>query len=225
MKKSALKGGSFAKKEFIELLNQTLAKLGIVKVKYVASALTETQYLLGDLPSEAMIIDVGYLTTSIAVAKGRGLTHLFSFSQGGAHIMADLAECLELSLKEADDLKRKVVLTLQPSANDYYELSSGMMERKIYVKVANEIVSARLEYIAQLISMCLQKCEIEDYLPIYLTGGGITSIKGAKEILANALGRTVGVISPTIVEYNKPYCSSLISLVHCAIKNFEKSRF
>ncbi|MBR4406705.1 MAG: hypothetical protein IKT27_00110 [Clostridia bacterium] len=209
----------FAKKDFIQLINENLAKLGVVSVKYVCSALAETQYLLGDLPSEAMLIDVGYLTTSIAVAKGRGLVNLFSFSQGGAHIMADLAECLELSLTEAEDLKNKIILTLQPSANDCYEVSSGAKERKIFVKVANEIVVSRLEYIAKLISICLQRCDIEEYFPVYLTGGGITAIKGAKDIIANSMGRTVGIISPTIVEFNKPYCSSIISLVQNAIKN------
>ncbi|MBQ4535266.1 MAG: hypothetical protein IJA22_00410 [Clostridia bacterium] len=209
----------FAKKDFIDLINETLSRLGVVSVRYTCSALCETQYLLGDLASEAMIIDVGYLTTSIAVGKGRGLVNLFSFSQGGAHIMADLAECLELSLAEAEALKNKIVLTIQPSANDYYEVSNGAMERKIFIKVANEIVVSRLEYIAKLITICLERCDIEEYFPIYLTGGGITGIKGAKEIVSSVLGRTIGIISPTIVEYNKPYCSSLVSLINNAIKN------
>lgn len=208
----------YARNEFVELFNKALAGLGILKVNYVCSALCEINYLLGELPTEAMIIDIGYLTTSVAVAKGAGLLNLFSFSQGGAHIMSDLAECLNITYKEAEDLKRSVILTLQPTTNDYYETSNVGKTRKIVTKIANEIVCDRLDTIAYTINACLEKCDIQDYMTIYLTGGGISQIKGAKDFLSEKIGQNIGLISPQIAEFSKPYHSSPISLLVCAIR-------
>lgn len=208
----------YARNDFVEMFNKSLASLGILKVNYVCSALCEVNYLLGELTSEAMIIDIGYLTTSVAVAKGFGITNLFSFSQGGAHIMSDLAECLNITFKEAEDLKRNIILTLQPTTNDYYETSNLGKTRKIVTKIANEIVCDRLDIIAYTINACFQKCEVEDYMPIYLTGGGISQIKGAKDFLSEKIGQNIGLISPQIAEFSKPYHSSPISLLVCAIK-------
>lgn len=215
----------YARSDFIELFNYLLGELGIVKVDYVCSSLSETQFLLGQLTSEAMIIDLGYLTTSVAVAKGNGLVNLFSFSLGGAHIIADLCECLNLTFKEAEELKNNIVLSLQPNTTDIYETSHLGRNRKIFTKIANEIVEDRLNYIASTINVCIQKCQNKDYMPIYLTGGGISQIKGAKEILSEKLGQNIGLIYPQVIEFNKPYYSSLISLLNYSLTQNKKTRF
>ena len=209
------------------MFNSKLSNLGIVKVNYVCSALTEALYLLcqDELVNNAMLIDIGYLTTSVSVAKGCGLTNLFSFSLGGGHIMGDLAECLNISIKEAEELKRKIVLSLQPSANDFYEIQGLGKTKQIFTKLANEIVSDRLDMICSCINKCLKSCQSDEYMPIYLTGGGVSYMKGAKDYISKQIGYNVGLISPPLAEFNKPHLSSLISLLAYAIKDKTKNKY
>lgn len=217
----------YIKSKFIEMFNSKLTNLGIVKVNYVCSALTEALYLLcqDELLTNAMLIDIGYLTTSVAVAKGGGLVELCSFSLGGGHIMGDLAECLNITFKEAEELKRKIVLSLQPTANDFYEIQSLGKTKQIFTKLANEIVADRLDMFCSCINTCLKKCQSDEYMPIYLTGGGVSYMKGAKDFISKKIGHNIGLISPPLAEFNKPHLSSLISLLAFAIKDKSKNNY
>jgi len=217
----------YIKTSFIKMFNQKLSNLGIVKVNYVCSALTEALYLLcqDELVTNAMLIDIGYLTTSVAVAKGGGLINLISFSLGGGHIMGDLSECLNLNVREAEELKRQIVLSLKPSANDFYEIQSLGKTKQIFTKLANEIVSDRLDMFCACINTCLKESQSDEYMPIYLTGGGISYMKGAKDFLSKKIGHNVGLISPPLAEFNKPHLSSLISLLAYALKDKTKNNY
>ncbi|MDD4815542.1 MAG: cell division FtsA domain-containing protein [Clostridia bacterium] len=217
----------YIKTSFIEMFNKKLSNLGIVKVNYVCSALAETQYLLcqDELATNAMIIDIGYLTTSVAVAKGGGLLNLYSFSLGGGHIMGDLSECLNINVKEAEELKRQIVLSLKPSANDFYEIHSMGKTKQIFTKLANEIVSDRLDMFCSCINTCLKESQSDEYMPIYLTGGGVSYMKGAKDFISKKIGHNVGLISPPLAEFNKPHLSSLISLLAHSLKDKTKNNY
>ena len=218
----------YAQNAFISLMNKTLQVLGIERVTYVPSTLCEALYILEPetRSGAGMLIDIGYITSSVAIVKGGGLLLLNSFSIGGGHIMADLAECLGISFQEAEQLKRKIVLSLNPAPTDYYELSVNGSVKQVPIKMANEIVSARLD----MICLCLQKCislyhqETQDYVPLFLTGGGVCFIKGAKDYISKKLGRNIELIYPPLPELNKPNFSSLLGLLDYAIKDAEKNK-
>lgn len=209
---------------FIELFNEILTELGVVKVNYLPVPLYEMK-ALGDLTSEACIIDIGYLTSSIAIGKGCGLVNLFSFSQGGAFVISDLMNDFSLTFNDACDLKKKIVLTMETTGGIVYDLSSQDNKKKILVKNANDCVKKRLDIFASVISQCLKKADVPNFLPIYLTGGGITQISGAKEYLSEKLGKNLGIISPNMSEFEKPYYFSSISLLQNLVKKQEKHFF
>ena len=222
---SSLVNTIYVKTEFIRFFNQILSELGIIKVNYLCSALCEVNSLLGDLPSEACIIDIGFLTSSVAIGKGQGLSNLFSFSQGGGHIISDLMNSFSLTYDEATELKRKIVLTIESDSGIIYDISSPQKTKKILVEQANSVVKNRLDIFASVIKKCLQKSQQQEFLPIYVTGGGISSISGAKEYLSSQIGKSIGIIYPNIEEFSKPYYSSGISLLQEVIKKKEKPAF
>ena len=212
----------YANREFIELFNDIAGELGFSTVDYISEPLAEAQYIV---PKErrdelTLLVDGGDLTTSIALVKGDGLSALASVSRGGGFITNDLAEAFELSMGEADRLKKQIVLSLKGGANDFYEFKTDLGKMtKIPLNFANEVVSYRIEELADVIAKSLQlsSAQLERFLPIYLTGGGITRIKGARDYLAKCLGRNIAYGVPRLPGKEKPELASIYSLLFAAL--------
>lgn len=217
----------YAEKKFIEKINSLLKNIGITTVEYLSSPLCEALYLLSQERREetAVLIDCGYIATSVAVVKGQGLISLKSFAVGGGHISADLMECLHISFDEAEQLRKQLVLSVVPSSNDDYELMRNSGIFPVSMKQANEITNDRIEMIATLIKKCLQKdFETIPSMPFYLTGGGISYIKGGKDVLSKYMGVNVSVLCPNDVHFAKPHYSSLLGILSKAINQETKGK-
>ena len=119
-------------------------------------------------------------------------------------------ECLNITFEEAEQLRKKLVLSVNASDDDDYEISRGGNIVPISMKKANDITYARLEMMAQLIQKCIKTDD--DTLPYYLTGGGISYIKGAKEILSSCLDKNVNILYPKDLHLNKPHYSALLGM-------------
>lgn len=216
----------YVNNDFLKIMNNCLSALAIQKVNYVSSTFATTSYFLtpDKLEGSAVLIDVGYITTELAIVRGGGLISLSSCSMGGGHVMTDLAECLKLDYKDAETLKRRIVLSLQTSPNDIYIVDSFQpnQTKTIFAKVANQIVFDRLDVLCSFIKKAIQEVSDDEYMPIYLTGAGISCIKGAKEYISSVLSQNIELLTPNLVEFNKPSDSSLISLLDFSLKKLEK---
>ena len=91
--------------------------------------------------------------------------------------------------------------------------------------MVNEIVEYRISIIAKTIAKCLSTCEYKypDYIPYSLTGGGIAFMRGAKDVIANRVGRELEIVVPPYPQINKPNLSSAWGLLDMAIKNDEQN--
>lgn len=212
-----------AEVRFTGFIRKLLADMGIASVEYVSSVLAESLLLFDETERDntAVLIDVGYFTTNVAVIRGDGILSLGSFSLGGAHITGDLAEALGISFTDAENLKRKVVLSINASDNDIYEIGGDNGVKTLSASLVNEIVIHRVFVIGKMVEKCLEMCKYEtpDYIPYSLTGGGISYIRGAKDVLSQKLGRNVEVVTPRLPQVNKPDMSSSWGLLDMAIKN------
>lgn len=210
-----------ADSEFINTIDRILKLLNIEQVEYISSVLSEAIYLLEPeiRDTGAILIDCGYISSFITTVKGDGLTSLNAFSVGGGHVTADLCEVLQIGFSQAENLKRKVVLSLDATDSDFYEININNGTSPISAKLTNEIVMARLDMISSLINRCLNniKIEADNYMPIYLTGGGLCYLKGAKDYLSKGIARNVEVISPNIPQLNRPHFSSVLGLLDIAL--------
>lgn len=212
----------YVNRKFIEIFNSIVGGLGFSAVEYISEPLAEVQYLIPAEKREdlALLIDSGDLTTSIALVKGEGLVALTSFSRGGGFITNDLAEAFDLSMSEADRLKKQIVLSLKGKQNDYYELTTDLgMATKIMLNEANEVVGYRIEELGEVIGKCLQlnNQQFTSYIPVYLTGGGISKLKGGRDYLAKCLGRNVSYGKPNLPGKDKPELASIYSLVSASL--------
>ncbi len=218
----------YANKDFIDTFNGIVGGLGFNAVEYISEPLAQAHFVIPSEKKEdlALLVDSGDLTTSIALVKGEGLLLLTSFSRGGGFVTNDLSEAFELSMSEADRLKKQIVLSLKGKQNDCYELTTDLGKiTKIMMREANEVVGYRIEELAEVISKCLQlhNQQFASYLPIFLTGGGISKLKGGRDYLAKCLGRNVTYGVPPLPGKDRPELASLYSLVSVALDSNDES--
>ncbi len=192
-----------AKKYYINIVEKTLNDLGVKNVEFISSALAQAMNCERekDDTKPYAIVDVGHISTSVCIYKGEGLALLSSFSMGGGHISSDLMQVLGLSFKDAELIKRKVILTLQPQRNENYEVCSKGSLIKAPISITNQIVKSRIEMLANVISNILSVNDIFGNIDVYLTGDGIANFKGVKTILKDVVGHN-------IIEYKIPFDNS-----------------
>lgn len=209
----------FAKNSFIKTLSSILVNVGITKFNFLSEPLSAGLYLLGREAREtgAILVDSGYITTSVSFVMGDGLKALKAFSLGGGNIMTDLSEVLKIKYNDAEKLKRSMVLSLEPTETEVYTLETLGGAKAINAKTANEVAEKRIEQIASYITKCINSFEgVDPQAPVYLTGGALTKLKGAKDLLSKLIARKIIVAKGTSLEYREPDKAAALALLNFA---------
>ena len=212
----------FIENYFVELFNKILSEIGIETVEYISSPVAETKYLLSNFDKQrgAIIIDVGYLTTSVCGAICNGCVGLVSFSLGGGNITAEIYENTNLKFSEAETIKNEIILTLDCNKVPKYNFNIGEKKLSISSKDINEKVIKKIDMLAELINKSLKilyKQNLEN-APVYLTGGGISYITSIKEYLGEKIGKEIKELKPHIPTFAKQHLSSEISVLYEGIR-------
>lgn len=212
-----------ARKAFTGMFKSIFAELKIMVKGFICSNLAEGLYLFDPRVRDkySILVDVGYITTNVALVRGNGLLFLNSFSLGGGYITADLAECLKISFNDAEKLKHKIVLGWKAGPRDYYEIDGSSGNIQTYsASATNEIVTDRVEMICDYIQRCLDNCiyDLPDFLPVNITGGGFNYIRGIKPIVSNKLKRKVNLIAPNYPNINGADSSSEVGLLYLVLQ-------
>lgn len=201
-------------KSFVDIFDEVASSLGFTDVKYVATCWAECMALLEKEQRDNvyMLIDAGYLSSSVCIAKGEGILDMKSFSMGGAHICADIFEALEVPFDMAEEAKRLVDLNLNYS-DEAVLVSDG--ENIVYALDACEIAKSRLDVFVEVLAGIFK--DIEDdapsYMPVYITGEGIATMRGATKYLSEQLGKNIEIITPKLPGFAKPEDCSKASLL------------
>lgn len=202
------------RKTFIEFIKEILNELNIEEIDFISTALAQAQFVRkqNGLNSQPFVlVDVGHLTTSVAVSKGDGLMMLSSFSLGGGHITADLMQVNNLTYFDADKIKRKVSLTIQTKRDEKYVVYDGSRKIKALINMTNDIVKARIENIANVVNRILSNSAF-DNLPIYLTGDGVCNFRGVINLFEVVCNRRVYIVKSPLNNGEDKYQTSKISL-------------
>lgn len=210
---------------FLKIFEKTLKELGVKNVEYFPTALAEVLYLFDGYERDkgGILLDVGYLTSTLSYFSGNGILYQSSFSQGGGFITARLHKDFKLPFSVAEKLKRMVNISYNPYEDACYEVEDGYKVYSESVSKVNTAVRDELYPLAEKISQCLEEGVIghNSSTVVYLTGGGISYIRGAKEFLSTRLGANVQIVVPSLPIYDKPINSSVFSLMDVALKNIK----
>ena len=172
----------------MELVTEKLHTLGVSSVDFIPTALGQAMECEHDGNKPIAIVDVGHISTSVSVYKGEGLALMTSFSMGGGHISSYLMQVLKLNFKDAELIKRKVVLTVESDKNESYEVCSKGSLIKAPINLTNQVVKSRIEMIAKVIKNILTIDDVFKDIDVYLTGDGLSNFKGARNILKDVTG-------------------------------------
>lgn len=180
-----------ALESFVEDVGATLSSLGIGVLGMVAAPMG-TGYLVrseNEQRRTAIVIDAGHFSTDVIVAEGDGLVFHENLPVGGATITKDISLLLNIPPEEAEKLKRQLVLGIHRGefVSDRRSPTEG------YIADAQEIAETRVWDLADKIADVLANIGIsyDNQTGVYLTGGGLGMLRGARDILSSSIGRMV----------------------------------
>ncbi|MBQ3115731.1 MAG: pilus assembly protein PilM [Clostridia bacterium] len=206
---------------FIEAIKPTLKAMGFTTVECVSSMLAEALYLI-DAESRdrtAMLIDIGYISSTFSIVRGDGLLFQKSFTYGGGYITAALVEKLSLDFAVAESLKRKVSLS-RLSTNTNADIVEGDNGEYYNHNELKQAVILSLDGLCEQINLAIEESGVlvPEYVSLKLTGGGISFIRGAKEHLSSRLGTVVEIVAPKVPLMDKPTESTVLSVMDLALE-------
>lgn len=212
-----------AEKTFIDLISNSLYEIGINDIKFVPSALCEAMTLIDEETRQkgTILIDIDDVTVSVSAILSNGLVALKTFTSGDSFISNDLSQILKIPYASAQELKNKVVLSLEPKVNDSYEVYVDSTIQSYPCDKVNSIVRSRIENIADIVLNCIESFDVDftDDTEVFITGGGICNMIGGVEAVNKILGRKVKVLMPKQVYFAKTDYSSMLSILDYSIKN------
>ncbi len=206
---------------FIEAVKSIIQSVMQVKVEFVSTSLAQALYLLDPETRDriALICDIGYIATTVMIVQGDGLLYQKSFPYGGGYITAELTQRLEVDFDLAEKLKRKINLSCQTTSRDF-DLIDGDNGDYYSIEDIKNVVKDSLDVLCEDISAMLDSSGyiLPDYVPLMVTGGGISYLRGAKEHISGRLNMAVEIIAPKVPLMDKPTESSILSLLDLALE-------
>ena len=212
--------------QFIATFNNILSKYSKV-IKFISTPWAECISLFTAKVRDqgAILLDVGYISTDVSYIIGDGLCGLGSFSLGKGHIVYDLSVGLNIPYNEARDIKSEIDFTISNDDNKTISILTDEGEQLVKSSFVNMIATARVEEICLEVKSVIDKFDIDCpcYLKIYLTGNGLSDLRGIKQLISQYLDRACEIKTATVQIFsNKPFMSSISGLIQ-VISNYEKS--
>jgi cell division protein FtsA len=165
-----------------------------------------------------LIIDVGAGKTEYSVFENGMLKSSGFIPVGGDSITNDLAVGLSISYGEAENLKKQYGIVkpgyVQQETVPVKGIADGD-QREVSVEEFCEIIEARVYEIFFLVNRELVKSGIKNALSsgVVITGGGVSFLKGCKEVAQEVTGLPVRIGIPEYIGVSSPVYSSGVGIV------------
>ena len=216
-----------ADREILSSVKQVLFRCGINDVSFIQSEYAAAEHLFGADEKEAGVLfaDIGYLSTSVLYLCGSGVLEMKSFSLGGGVVPAGLSDALEIPFGAAEYLACRINLGYQDDGA--YEFDYETKRYSFPAGEVNEMVKECVQCIASYLLKAIGsfRFEVAPDAEMRLSGGGFSSIRGAREFLAKYLSRNVEYALPTVPNLNKPYFATAVGLIKEALKAEKSDKF
>ena len=219
--------------QFRRTLTGILKGQGIPQIDFIATPYAEAMALFSAQERERTVLfaDIGYRSSNMALVRGGGLLGLASFSLGKEHminaVLLGLQHAYKRELLETEHVEfmlRQLNLNVRPAQDKLVVASQEVM---IYENEAADVVSAGIEDIAHMLKRCIEgfrPYRVGSYMPLYITGVGILSIRGAKSVLERSMGRKVEGLAPMVPNFDSPADSAGIGLIEEAMRTERAKR-
>lgn len=216
--------------QFIEDVTEMICRQNITILGFLSCSLGESLLVLSleDRDRGALLIDVGYLNTEICAVEGDAIVYHAILPRGGGHITADLATELRIPMRAAEQIKRNYVFNPDEFDRDSFsEIFDDNGRRMTFPREqVSKIVEASFEELANMIDLTV-KNDAEPYLTkrsqVFLTGGGLALMRGAREALTARIERPVKISAAKSSKLNSPVFSASLGLADLVFDSIEHS--
>ena len=188
-----------ARKQYIKHTEEMLRHLGVRILAFIPEPLAESLFLV---PGEerdisAVLLNIGAYDTNVTVVYGDAIVYNKTIHAGGMHVASDLSIVLNMNVDMAEQIKKRFSFGLENTGaklHDYAKNEEGRLEKFSHTLVS-EVIEARVEHLCQLITCVMEQSPlpIARRTRIYLSGGGLAMMKGARDILEKRLKRQVRI--------------------------------
>ncbi|MBR3720693.1 MAG: cell division protein FtsA [Clostridia bacterium] len=227
-----------ADKDYVKKFATLFKKAGIEIDGIVPTALAERNLVLdsNELNDDVLLLDIGAGNTEIGVFNGSSFVYSNTINLGGDNITKDIAYVLNISLEEADKLKRQYGLALKSFIDNDNNIILNTCKdpdgknKSIKSSELVEIIEARVEEMFVLVNKDLISHAIKSNINnVVLVGEGIVNIQKsdmAGKIILNipvkiSTGRLMSTIKSTyrtsyaLVRYiaARPYAKTVSSSI------------
>lgn len=221
-----------ADRDYVKQLHQVFKKVDLEIDGMIPVALAERNLVLdsNELNDNIMLLDIGAGNTEIGIFDGSKFTYTNTIPLGGNSITNDIAVVLDISMEEAEKLKRQYGLALKSfidNDNDIILNTCNGLSKTRTIKSSEliAIIEARVEEIFALINkdITLQgnKSRINN---VILTGQGITNINKSDVAGKIALNIPVKMSTGRLISTIRPSYRTAYALVrYIAARPFAKS--
>lgn len=216
--------------QFVEDMIEMLGMLNITIIGFLSPSLGASLLLLS--PEErdrgALLIDVGYLNTEISVVEGDAIIYHAILPRGGGHITVDLATELRIPMRAAEQIKRNFVFNPDEFDRDSFsEVFDDFGKRMTFPReVVSEIVERSFDELANMIDLTVRN-DADQFLvkrsQVFLTGGGIALMRGAREVLAARIARPVRFSAAKSSKMNSPVFSAALGFADLIFDSIERN--
>lgn len=218
-----------ASQDFIDDIVDIMGRLGITIMGFLSPTMGASHLLLP--PDErdrvAMLIDVGYLNTEVCMIEGDAIIYHAILGVGGGDITAQLAYGFNLSMREAEQIKRAYLFDPDEFDQDnYYEVDADDGGKLGFPrKEVSRIIEKQTDEICDYIEKTLLNDAGQYFGPrtqVYLTGGGLAMMRGGREYLAARIGKPVKVPIAKSAKLNSPVYGTALGLVSLVFDSMEQ---
>ena len=232
-----------ADKEYVKQLHQIFRKADLEIDGIIPNTLAQRNLILdnNELNDNIMILDIGAGNTDIGIFDGNRFVYTNTIPLGGNSITNDIALVLDISVEEAEKLKKQYGLALKSfidNDNDVILNTCNGISKTRTIKSSEliEIIEARIEEIFSLVNKDIISQGIKAKINnVILTGQGITNISKsdvAGKIILNipvkmSTGRLISTVKPSfrtayaLVRYiaARPFAKSVSSSIDTVLED------
>lgn len=200
--------------EFCDKLTSAVAQYGFKNVCFVSSFWAECTALIDGYTRSkgAVVVDMGYTSTSAAFVLGDGFDSEVTMETGYATIVGALMEKFSLDADEAERLLAEVNLGFGDDETYMLDAHDGVLS--FYAGAVHDAVRGELDKVVSVVDSLRRDGDAE----IYVTGGGAVSVKGALAYIGEEVNGNPQMFAPSVPMYTKPWLSSAFGTFDAACK-------
>lgn len=198
------------RKSLVDNITKLLNNLNVKVKGFIPEILAESLFLVPpeERDCSAVLLNVGYYDTNVTVVYGDAIVYNKTIHAGGMHISNDLSIVMGMDVDLAEQIKKRYCFGLENSGiklYDYAKQKSGRLQKFNHAMVS-EVIDARVEHLCRLICSALEQSPltIARRTRIFLSGGGLSMMKGTKDILQKQLKRQVRISRIEALQLSTP---------------------